>query len=158
MTEMEQLKRNTEVEYAKQRMAELTMYIVSLTERSMDALYWALRGDKLFFLTIIGYFANIGLCVWLDASEDIRSVSGDLITIVMWLTIFRSWYLYREFSVLDAELEGVMKTLEVLGMAKRDEDGDRTRKKVEHEPMFARIKGLWEKVWERERNEAMQPV
>lgn len=158
MSEMEELKRNAEREYVRQRHEEVQKYLDTLMDEIDNTLYWSLRGDKLFFFAFLMYFVLFGVSAWLDTPKEVTDIAYELHVIVVWVSIFRSWFLYRDMSVASSEFRGAITMLRKLGMLKGDLDEGETRKQKVKEPMFARIKTMLEKTFERESKEAMQPV
>lgn len=146
MTEMDELKRNTEVERAKQQAESLKAYLDSLFENLFERLRWRFRGENLDLFAFFGYWACALILSFSDVPMDTREMLMDLAFIPLGVSVMRTMFLFALYTRSQGELDGCITTLTKLGMMKEIDrnDGER-RKRTQRKPMFERFKELFER-------------
>lgn len=152
MTEIEQLKKNAEQQFVKERMAELAEYLETLANKAGDTLEWSMRGSLLEGVAIVAYFVTLFLGMYLGlAPETIESIA-DWSFLVFFVTALRSLHLHAQWMRADGELDGCLRTLEVLKMLDDKTFGNR-RRKVSTKSRFPRFKEFWERITSKNKQE-----
>ena len=146
-TEMQQLEENTKRELATQKLTELTQYMDTLMLGLREAVYAAQRSTRL---------EIAALAVWVLT----LFIGTDLISEVAWLlwlfTLLRSWiFIMPKLTKYDSELDGVFRTLDILGMIEHDKHNKRQqRRKKRFANPYAGLVAKWERIKSKMRTEA----
>lgn len=136
MTEMEQLKQNTEIELIKQKLTEINTYLDALFRDLEVARKDSRRANKLELMLLFTMISTL-------------LVDVDILWTVAYITWFtfmcrNVFFIYPKRGEIIGEIEGVFTTLEILGMIKRDDDhGGRKKLKVKKISLFER---MWQKI------------
>lgn len=158
MTESEQLKKNTEVEFANQRMAELTAYIDKTFNRLVAQIRWQYRSVLMDLACFVMYFVSIIALTVYEVPELPALKITHYATLVLWFSIGRTLLHTGRVAAIQGEIDGIFNTLEILGMIShiRDEDGAKRTKK--RKSLFPRFKEFFERIGQMEQKKAPQGV
>lgn len=149
LTESERLEMNTAMEYAKQRTEEFQKFFTGLIENANDKMYWKWRADVL-ELTVLA--VHMGVILILAITTDYGDWAQEIIDwsfLLFVVVAIRSWWHHSRWCRAEGELEGAIRTLEMLDMAKfeRDDSDDEKRKsKAKAKSPFKRFKEFWERI------------
>lgn len=153
-TEMQQLKRNTEIQKAKETRDEIVEYIRALDAEIIDRLRWHERARNLELTVLLTHFGVIFALAFSDVSYAQYSWIPDLSFIVFIVVALRSSVIHTQAIGAMREQAGVIKTLQIIGMIPKDEDPRTKRKvKVKRWSPFARYKEFWERITEKKTQE-----
>lgn len=139
MTEMEQLKKNADEQYVKERYDEVVEYIRKLSKEVDDL---GVKSKKINAI-------ELGLI----AAQLIATVfAPDFVWAVFWVGWFFTM-LHRVYNIdmprrfKLGKMLGAIETLEILGIVTKTEDGnDRNTKPVKVRSLFKRFKEFWERM------------
>lgn len=147
MTEMEQLKQNTEIERAKQQAEGVKAYLESLFEKYFETLRWRFRGETLDAITFMAYWAGSLIMLINDVPEDTYRQIMDLAFIPLAVSVMRTMFLFAISCRAQGELDGCINTLTKLGMMREIDrnDGNARRRKAQRKPLYERFKELFER-------------
>ncbi len=144
-TEMEQLKKNTEQEAAKQRRDSLVEYVTSIENYMNDRDRWHERARTLEGITLLVYWGSIIALGLAKVPFDQAFMIKDFAFLVFLITAFRSMALFAMYTRAIGELHGCIETLRRLGMIKEEEFRG-PKKKVRKFSVFSRYKEFWERM------------
>lgn len=148
MSEMEDLKRNTEIEKQKQTRDDLVSYLHELDIEILDRMRWHMRARNLEFIVLLIHFGSMMILALQGALySDFGWISD--ISFTLWLiTALRSSVIHTQQIGAMREQVGIFKTLKILGMLKDDDHTPRKRVKVKKWNPFSRYQEFWERVTE----------
>jgi len=147
MTEMEELKRNTEIEAAKQRAEGVKEYLESLFDNLFESLRWRFRGETLDAITFMAYWGASLIMILTDVPHETYQTIMDLAFLPLAVSVMRTMFLFAMFCRAQGELDGCIRTLTRLGMMQEIDrnDGNARRRKAMRKPLFERFKELFER-------------
>lgn len=153
-TENDQLKEEAQRQYVTQRLDELRLYIERLFADADKAYALYRRGDLLMSATFVTYLLSSIASVWFSPGiwgEANRAVAN----LLFWIIAGRHWLFTIPFFLGSKdEINGCMKTLEILGMLDKSGDGSKRLKKYK-ESLTAK---LWDALKRKTRERAYQPA
>jgi hypothetical protein len=152
-TEREQLEENTKVQKAVETAEGVKAYIEYLIDECNEAFRWEMRGDVLFFSVMGLNLLTLFFCMSYFETREPVALQMDLFSLLIWISLLRSYWLMGERKRAVAEIEGVLNILELLGHAKF-ENGSGSIKRLKHKSMFQRFKELFERVESKDGKEA----
>lgn len=141
MSEMEELKKNTEIQKVLDTRKELKYYLFQLEKEIQEANYWVRRAQVLQTFAILSHFVIV-----VAAAIQDMIWAADLGLLIFFITVMRSMFLSSRSVGAMKELLGVIRTLEILGMVESGDEDLRDRVKKKRNSMFPRFKELWERV------------
>lgn len=139
MTEMEELKKNTERQYVKERHEEMLAWLET-TSKEIDDMFDASRRRMKWELAVLAVQV---LTIFVGPD-------------ILWIVAFNVWLvlIFVRHVQLDmprsrkiGEMMGALKALEILGIVeKHDDNGDKRTKKVKVKSRFKRFKEFFERM------------
>lgn len=136
MTEMEELKANTEKAKVHQTLDAIGKYIHQLSDECDERFKMTLRADALVMFTFVGYFAVMLIALFGDLPYEVRRMHTELIFCVELVAIFRSWYFTKQWREKEGEWTGATQILRLLGMLHPEKErGVKNKKKLWSEGM-----------------------
>ena len=147
MSEMKELEKSAKEAYMKQRVDELGEYINGL----FDQLELALRRRAKHGLYFMGSWGTWILAIMCDAAfgGPVLGILHDAAFILYIAVFVAEWiFILPHYFGIISELDGCFKTLEILGMMDKRDDGRRRIKKYKESWMY--------KFWESLKSKKMQ--
>jgi len=145
MTEMEELKRNTEIEFQKQRRDSLLDHLDMLGAHLEERDRWHERARSLEFFCLLFYWSIILLFAWQNNTSMHAEITKEFAFILFLVTCVRSMTLMGMWMKALGELKGAVDMLSLLGGFKNEMDQGK-KKKIKRRGLFARYKEFWERM------------
>lgn len=146
-TEMEQLKENTQRQYAKERVEELVQRMEEARLEWRHNLRWKLRTTNLQLLNITCFWIGLVYSAIQDAPEEIVASANYWFMLLFALLLMREHYFDRYAQYAEGVLDGIIMALETLYPQDSQGDGE-VRKKVKKVSLFKRFKEFFERIGE----------
>lgn len=146
-TEMQQLKENAEQEKAKHHIKSVMQFYVDSFDETKEHMRWAIRAAGLTMVVVALWFPLLAWMAWLELPQDfINDIMGWYFNI-FFVCVLREHHHDRNWKAAEGKLDGVHRTLVLLGWIEDDDAvGGRRRKKIRNRSYFSRYKELWERV------------
>lgn len=149
MTELEQLKLNTQIEKLNQMKVEIVAYLTKLDVEILDREHWHARARNLELIALIVYLGSIlTMHIYRVPFDTIDSLSLWAFFLFI-LTGIRSSVIHTQLLGAVREQIGVIKALRIMCMIDDSEmGGPRKRSRVKKWSPFAKYKEFWERITE----------
>lgn len=154
MTEMEELERNTKIEYAKQRGEEVGKYMEGLFDNVTETERWRARGAVLDLIVFTTYWTSGLVLILNDVPDETFRIITDIAFIPLIVSVARTMSFHSDFCEALGELNGCLTTLRKLGMLTEITSGGNSKRKIKRKSLFSRFKELFERVGTGDKKEA----
>lgn len=154
-TEMQQLEENAKIQFYKERVAELDGYIQEIQQNRRVARAWRERTVFLNLTSIAAYWIALGISAWQDLPEEVVTGVQNWWLLIFFFLILREHHFDKKYHDYAGQLDGVLRTLEILYPQGRieDEGNDRQVKKVKRTSLYKRFKEFFERVGQKRSKE-----
>lgn len=152
MSEMDQLKKNTEIERAKRIGSELLHQYTMLGENWLESERWERRSSMLF---IFAWCTSLITFAFAIVGNEWMRLALDWHQLIVFGTLFRSMYYTIKEQRAWGEFKGFRNALVILGYMTEFEDmSEKQKRRATRKGLFPRFKELFERVGKKEGQES----